>query len=395
MIETPQPEARPRGRAITFAWAGGGLVVAAAIAVILAIGLPHASASGPEVEPGINAAAADLLQLDVLPPPVLMAPDFTLTDQHGHQVSLAQYKGKSVVLSFNDDQCEDVCTLLAQDTVVADQDLGAAAKDVVFLGVNVNPFHTAVGDVAAWSDAHGLHGTSNWEFVTGSTTQIAQVADSYHVSVTADPTTQNVTHGVEVFFIDPTGREVGFGQFGTGSASTALYGHAMAQMAVDLLPSGARTHVAGPTQSSTTGDAVLGAPAPDLTLPELGNASASRSIAGTHGSYTVVNFWSSTCSACVQEMPAMEKAHQVLGSSVTFLGVDVSDPTGAASAFARSSGVTYPLLADANGTAAGTYRIPGLPFTAIIGPDGKLLVRHTGTFTAEQLEYLVQTLQHS
>ena len=119
------------------------------------------------------------------------------------------------------------------------------------------------------------------------------------------------------------------------------------------------------------------------------------SIAGTHGSYTVVNFWASTCSACVQEMPALEEAHHVLGSSVAFLGVDVADPAGAASTFARTSGVTYPLVADANGTAAGTYRISGLPFTAIIGPDGTLLVRHTGTFTAEQLEYVVRTLQQS
>ena len=40
------------------------------------------------------------------------------------------------------------------------------------------------------------------------------------------------------------------------------------------------------------------------------------------------------------------------------------------------------------------YRIPGLPFTAIIGLDGTLLVRHPGTFSAEQLEYIIQTLQH-
>jgi hypothetical protein len=57
--------------------------------------------------------------------------------------------------------------------------------------------------------------------------------------------------------------------------------------------------------------------------------------------------------------------------------------------------VTYRLLADADGAAAGSYAIPGLPFTAIIGPDGTLLVRHPGTFTAEQLEYILTTLQQS
>ena len=63
-----------------------------------------------------------------------------------------------MVLSFNDDKCQDLCTLLAQDVAVANQDLGAAANDVVFLGVNVNPLHTAVSDVPTWTDQHGLGG---------------------------------------------------------------------------------------------------------------------------------------------------------------------------------------------------------------------------------------------
>ena len=396
MTDTGKQDAPPVRRGTTIVWASAGFIVVAALAVIVAIGLPHSQpASANMVEPGINAAAADLLQLDILPPPAYVAPAFTLTDQHGQQVSLSQYRGKSVVLTFDDDECTDLCTLLAQDIVDANKDLGAAAKDVVFLGVNVNPFHVGVSDVAAWSDQHGLHSSANWEFVTGSKTQICEVADSYHVSVNADPKTQSVGHGVEMFFIDPNGNEVGIGQFGTGSASTALYAHAMAQMAVDLLPPGSRTPVSGPTESGGTVTATLNEPAPKITLPALGDASTKTSLAGNPGSYTVLNFWASSCSACVQEMPALEKAHRALGASVAFIGVDVADPAGAAAAFAKSSGVTYPLVADKNGTASGAYRVPGLPFTAIIGPDGTLLVRHAGTLTAEQLEYILQTLQHN
>ena len=396
MTETPPVGPRRHGRATTVAWAGAGLVVAVGLAAIVAIGLPHAPATtGTTAEPGIDAAATDLLQLDVLSPPALAAPDFALTDQHGHPTSVSRLRGKAVVLSFDDDECQDLCTLLAQDVATANTDLGAAAKDVVFLSVNANPLHTAVSDVASWTDSHGLGGADNWVFATGTAAQLAQVADSYHVSVTVDPKTQEVTHGTELFFIDPTGREVAIGQFGTGSASTASFAHAMAQMAMDLLPAGRRTPVAGPTGTTGTGTATLNAPAPPLTLPVLGEPSTRVSLAGTHGSYTVVNFWASTCSACVEEMPALEQAHQALGGSVAFLGVDVADPAGAATAFARTSGVTYPLVADANGTAAGTYRVPGLPFTAIIGPDGTLLVRHPGTFTAEQLEYVVRSLQQS
>ena len=106
-----------------------------------------------------------------------------------------------------------------------------------------------------------------------------------------------------------------------------------------------------------------------------------------------MNFWASTCSACAGEMPELQKAHTDLGSSVAFLGIDVADPAGPAAALAAKNGTTYPLLAaHTKGTTAGAYQIPGLPFTAIIAPDGTLAVRHPGTFSAEQLEYVLHTL---
>lgn len=390
---------RAHRRVTVLLWSAAGLAVALSLAAIVAIAAPHPlAATGTSgttpVEPGIGPAASDLLQLDVLPRPQDSAPDFTLTDQHARPTSISQYRGKSVVLSFNDDVCQDLCTLLAQDVAAADADLGAAAKNVVFLSVNVNPLHTSVKDVLTWTDSHGLGATANWVFATGTAPHLARAADQFHVPVTLDPKTHEVVHGTELFFIDPAGKEAALGQFGTQSANTALFAHAMAQMAVDLLPRGARSPVAGPSDSAAPG-AALNNPAPGFNLPQLNNPASDVSLARTRGKYTVVNFWASTCSACIREMPDLQKAHVALGDSVAFLGIDVADPAGPAAAFARKSGVTYPLLADANGTAAGAYRIPGLPFTAIIGPDGTLLVRHPGTFSAEQLEYIIATLEHN
>lgn len=388
-------------------WAAAGLAIALALGGILLVAAfrpdnSGAQAAGPEssapVAPGINTAASALLQLDLLPTPQDAAPDFHLTDQHGKPLTLSQFRGKSVVLSFNDDECEDLCTLLAQDVVTANQDLGAAAKNVIFLSVNANPFHTKASDVKDWSDGHGLGVASNWVFGTGTDSQLSSTAAQYHVPITADPKTQEVVHGSELFFIDPAGKEAAMGQFGTESANTALFAHSMARMAADLLPGGPGIPVGGPTPSgqdrigSTGESAQLNQAAPGFTLPQLGNPTAQNSLAGTRGKYTVVNFWASTCTACTQEMPDLEKAHQQLGEAVAFMGIDVADPTATGRAFAAKAGTTYPLLSDQTGTTAGAYRIPGLPFTAIIGPDGKLLVRHPGTFSAEQLEYVLQTL---
>ena len=394
-----------RPGSLALLWAAAGLAVALALGGVLVLALTHQDTGGPPAanaaaaEPGINANAAALLQLDNLPAPHERAPDFRLTDQNGKPVSLSRYRGKAVVLSFNDDRCEDLCTLLAQDVATADHDLGAAAGQVVFLSINANPFHTAPADVKDWTDSHGLAGDPNWVFATGSPAQLKDTAAKYAVPVTADPKTQEVVHGSELFFIDPAGKEAAMGQFGTESANTATFAHTMAQMAVDLLPQGTGISVAGPQPPagppSASNPAELNVPAPGFTLPMLNDASTKMSLASTKGKYTVVNFWASTCAACVQELPALEAAHPQLGPGVAFLGLDVADPAQAGKSLAGKSGISYPLLADVTGATAAAYQIPGLPFTAIIGPDGKLLVRHAGTFTNEQLSYVINTLEHN
>ena len=235
-----------------------------------------------------SSAAAELLQLDVLSAPLDTAPDFTLTDQNGKNARLSQYRGKSVVLSFNDDECEDLCTLLAQDVVAANTDLGTAAADVVFLSVNANPLHTAVQDVKAWTDGHGLASARNWVFGTGTPAQLAGVAASYHVPVSVDPKTGEVVHGSELFFIDPAGKEAAIGQFGTGSANTALFAQAMAQTAADLLPGHAGRPVGGPAPAgnASAGPAALasqrrpshcpGSPIPEPSTPSTGQRASTR-----------------------------------------------------------------------------------------------------------------------
>ena len=68
-----------------------------------------------------------------------VAPGFTLTDQFGKTVSLNSFRGKVVVLSFNDPQCTTICPLTTTAMLEAKKLLGSAAADVQLLGVGTNP----------------------------------------------------------------------------------------------------------------------------------------------------------------------------------------------------------------------------------------------------------------
>ncbi len=362
--------------------------------MVLFVGVGVHGANSGDVAPGINAAAANLLSLDVFSADATQPSfNFTLTDQHGRSVSLAQFRGDAVVLSFNDDRCVDICTLLAQDVVAADRDLGPAARHVVFVSVNANPFYPGVGAVASWSELHGLGHLSNWVFATGSPAELRRIWRAYGVEVELDQATRTVVHSTELYFIGPDGQQMAIGSFGTAAADTAIYAHTLAQMADDLLPASERGSVAGPSaMAPSQSNAAIGARVRAFALPYLGAPSKTLRSSSLAGRFTVLNFWSSTCTACVREMPAIEQAYRDLGRRVHFVGVDVADRRSSAAAFARRVGVTYPLVSDTSGEVAATYQIPALPFTAIIGPRGGLETLHPGALSTEQLEYVIENL---
>src|SRR5581483_5554430 len=94
------------------------------------------------------------------------APDFTLTDQFGGRVSLHQYRGKVVILAFNDSECTTVCPLTTTAMVQARRMLGPASSQVALLGIDANPQATAIKDVRAYSELHDM--VHSWRFLTGS-----------------------------------------------------------------------------------------------------------------------------------------------------------------------------------------------------------------------------------
>jgi len=153
----------------------------------------------------VSTPQANLMGLT--PVPAKTAPNFRLTDQYGHTLSLNSFRGRAVVLEFMDTHCIDICPIVSQEFVDAYHDLGSAASHVVFLAVNVNRYHARVADVANFSKEHRLNSIPSWHFFTGSFADLQAVWKSYGIVVDAPSPTADVIHSSFIFFIGPNGKE--------------------------------------------------------------------------------------------------------------------------------------------------------------------------------------------
>ena len=169
----------------------------------------------------VPTSLAYLMGLSTLP--AKAAPGFTLTDQAGKTVSLASLRGHAVVLEFMDPNCTDICPIVSQEFIDAYKDLGVAASHVVFIAVNVNPFHVDVASMATYSREHQLNSLPSWHFLTGPVSALQSVWHDYGVAVSAPNATADVVHTSVAYFIDPSGVErfVAFPMVDHTSAGTA------------------------------------------------------------------------------------------------------------------------------------------------------------------------------
>jgi cytochrome oxidase Cu insertion factor (SCO1/SenC/PrrC family) len=178
----------------------------------------------------LAAAAADRSADPVLAqalngsPAVLNFPakDFSLTDQHGHAVTLAGLRGKVVLLTFLDPVCTTDCPLIAQEFRAADQLLGARAKKVELVAVTSNPVYHSAADSLAFDRQEGMAQLPNWKFLSGPLPALRQMWHNYYFSADIVPAGGMILHPDIAYVIDASGRartELNFDP-GPGSSAT-------------------------------------------------------------------------------------------------------------------------------------------------------------------------------
>lgn len=116
-------------------------------------------------------------------------------------------------------------------------------------------------------------------------------------------------------------------------------------------------------------------------------------VSALRGTVTVLNFWGSWCAPCRAEAGDLERTYQSTRSvGVQFVGVNVKDQPGPATAFQRVQGVTYPSLFDPDGQVAVRFRdLPpsAIPTTLVFDRRGRVAARFLGAVTETRLTAVV------
>ena len=160
------------------------------------------------------------------------ASDFTLSDQFGQSVSLHSFRGKVVILAFNDSECTTVCPLTTTAMLDAKAMLGKASSRVQLLGVDANPAATSLEDVWSYSELHGM--LHSWQFLTGTLPQLKQVWKDYGIEAAIQA--GEITHTPALFVIDRQGRLSRLYMTQMSYTAVPQLGQLLAQSAAALLP---------------------------------------------------------------------------------------------------------------------------------------------------------------
>jgi thiol-disulfide isomerase/thioredoxin len=110
------------------------------------------------------------------------------------------------------------------------------------------------------------------------------------------------------------------------------------------------------------------------------------SLSDFRGQVVVINFWSSTCSPCVKELPLIEEFYQKWQDEVVVLAINEDFNQEHIGEIVRNSGYHFPVLLDTQITSK-SYQLQFIPATYFIDSEGIIRADAIGAFTSlEQIE---------
>ncbi len=316
-----------------------------------------ALAANPYLDPGTPVSGA--------------APDFTLSDQFGQSVSLHSFRGKVVILAFNDSECTTVCPLTTTAMLDAKAMLGKAGSQVQLLGVDANPAAISVEDVWSYSELHGM--LNSWRFLTGSLHQLKRVWKHYGIEAAINA--GEITHTPALFVIDRQGRLSRLYMTQMSYTAVPQLGQLLAQSASALLPGGpkVRANLSYARIQPTT-------PSEPATVPRTGGGTVKLGPGKSARLFLFFATWDQETTGLAGELDSLNH-YQAIATRAGLPQLTVVDeasvepslqtPTDFLDRLAHP--LSYPVALDRNGKLADGYEVLGLPWFVLISPTGQIL----------------------
>ena len=368
----------------------GSLALAAIIATAALAGCGSSSPAQPSMSGTASAAAMANPNLDLgTSLNSQPAAEISLTNQFGQPMSLSQFRGKIVMLGFEDSECTTVCPLTTQSMVLAKELLGKAGNNVQLLGVDANPDATSVADVLAYSRAHGM--VNRWDFLTGSPAQLKAVWTAYHIAVQVEQ--GQIDHTPALFIIDSRGRLQKLYLTQMAYSSISQSAQVLATEIAGLLPGHPKL-----LSQESLGTVDVQTPAAAVSLPAArpsDSASGTSTVTLGPGKPRLVVFfatWLTETSDLKAELTGLNSYVAAAAKNhlpaLTAVDETVTEPSAAAvgAYLGQVGSLSYPVALDETGRVADGYGVQDQPWLMLVSAAGKVVWTHDGWLPLPALE---------
>jgi len=159
-----------------------------------------------------------------------------------------------------------------------------------------------------------------------------------------------------------------------------------------FLPPPDATKVASLFEGEEEHSKLVGQPAPEINLEMLGGGRFN--LADHKGKNVVVlEFWASWCAPCLQGLPMVaDVSKKYADKNVVFYSINQGEEPEVIQALMKKRNMDFNVALDKEGKIASALKLSGIPFTMVIGKDGKIQSVHTG-LTPELQQKLNEELQ--
>ena len=112
------------------------------------------------------------------------ATSFTLTNQFQQPVSLTDFRGKVILLTFLYTNCPDICPVTTSNIRDAYDLLGDDTEDLAVVAVSVDPERDTPEEAHVFSDRWQM--TDRWNFLTGPRDELEAIWTAYYIDPSLD-----------------------------------------------------------------------------------------------------------------------------------------------------------------------------------------------------------------